>query len=477
MSYRNSLLAQSMSPELNHRTDRYAGPAALSRAVFGAVRAACRDDFIIEIQVSGEEPTENGYKIGDLIEYVKDVEDLVDIVQIRSADAATAHPLGLNSQRGVYDTMRYAKAMKEAGVRAVVAPVGGYHDPEYNDMAIRNGWCDMIYMARAFICDSEYGKKVAEGRREDIIPCVRCNKCHHSPWTWGYGCTANPKIAVDWDDNITRTFPDAPVPKKVAVIGGGPAGMWAALTAARRGHRVTLFEKNGRLGGQLLHADYADFKWPLREYKEYLVAQLQKSSVEVRLNSAVTPEEAKESGFEAVLLALGSEPVLPSIPGSTREHVHTPISVYGEKEKTLGERVVVIGGSETGVETGLYLARAGHKVHLITRADRLAKDAQPVHYIDVLTHMYNTEPNFEYTKFSETTEITDSEVVIRNDEGTFRIPCDDVVLCGGVRPRQEEALRWMELFDSGAARPVGDCQRPGDVRTGIRSAYIAAMML
>lgn len=474
MSYRNSLLAQSMSPELNHRTDRFAGPTALSRAVFGAVRAAVGDDFLIEIQISGEELTPDGYKIDDVVEYVKGVEDLVDIVQLRSADAHVAHPLGLNSTKGVYDTMRFARALKEGGVRAVVAPVGGYQDPEYNEMALRNGWCDMIYMARAFICDSHYGEKLAAGRAEDVIPCLRCNKCHDKPWTYQGGCAANPELAVTLDRNITAAFPAAPVSKKLAVLGGGPAGMQAAITAARRGHRVTLFEKTGRLGGQLFHADYVDFKWPLRDFKDHLIDQLEKTGVAVRMNSAPTPEELKAEGFEAVFAALGARAKKPAIPGADGANVFTPLEVY---EKELGERVVVVGGSETGVETGLYLARTGHQVLLISRQERLAKDAQPVHYIETLTRVYNSQPNFDYVKYAKTTQIGADFVRYEDDEGEHTVPCDSVVLCGGVAPLQDEAIALIEAFDAGQVRILGDCKKPGDVRTGLKSAYIAAMML
>ena len=476
MSYRNSLLAQSMSPELNHRTDKYAGPTALSRAVFGAVRKACGDDFLIEIQISGEELTPDGFKIEDVVDYVKGVEDLIDVVQLRSADAHVAHPLGWNSEKGVYDTMRFARALKEAGVKPVIAPVGGYQDPDYNEMAVANGWCDMVYMARAFICDSHYGEKVAQGRKEDIIPCARCNKCHHKPWIHDAGCTVNPEFSVAWDHNITKYFPENPVSKKLAVIGGGPAGMRAALTAAERGHKVTLFEKTGVLGGQLTHADYADFKWPLRDFKDYLIAQLEKSGVEVRMNAAPTAEQLKTEGFEAVFAAMGSAARKPNIPGKDNANVYTPMEVYG-REQELGENVVVIGGSETAVETGMYLARAGHKVFLISRQDRLAKDAQPVHYIETVTRLYNEEPNFDYIKYSTTTEIGENYVRFVDDDGEHIVECDSVVLCGGVDALQDEAMELMRAFAPGAVRVIGDCRKPGDVRYGLKSAYIAAMML
>lgn len=157
--------------------------------------------------------------------------------------------------------------------------------------------------------------------------------------------------------------------------------MEAAIVAAQRGHQVILYEKNYFLGGQLRHADFASFKWPLRDFKDYLIRQVNKAGVEVLLSTEATPEMIKAKGYDAILVAVGAEPATLDIPGAHGDNVWKPIDVY-VREKELGENVVVIGGSEIGVETGMYLAENGHKVTVLTRQKELATDATPIHYIE-----------------------------------------------------------------------------------------------
>lgn len=478
MSYRMSLLAQSMSPELNRRTDKYGDVTALSRAVFGAVRRACGKAFLIEAQVSGSERDDGedgpGYDIDGLVAYARQVEDLVDIFHIRSKDMHVAHPIGLNSVRNEPDTLRYARALKKAGIRSKIAPVGGYQDPELNEKILADGDADFFYMARAFLCDSRYEEKVRTGRREDITPCLRCNRCHARCWLDDAGCMVNPELILFANDAYQRAKDRPVTPKKVAVIGGGPAGMKAALTAAERGHQVTLFEASDRLGGQLLHADHLWFKWPLRDYRDYLIMQLEKSPVEVRLGTRAVPAQVKAEGFEAVILCTGGRAAVPHIDGMEQTKFWTPLAVFGH-EAELGHRVVVVGGSETGVETALYLSHAGHNVTLLSRQRKLAKDAQPVHYIETLRDTWERDPNFHYHTNASTTQIGDGFVCFTQPDGrTERVACDDIVLCGGVESVRDDYFAYAELFEAGAVQLAGDAKTPGNVRKATLSAFLAA---
>jgi 2,4-dienoyl-CoA reductase-like NADH-dependent reductase (Old Yellow Enzyme family) len=201
MPYRAHLLAHALSPALNKRTDKYGGSAEnrarLPLELFRAIKKACGPDFLIEAQISGEEPA-GGFTIKDVIEYAKVWEDSLDILQLRGVDGDAAHPVGLNSVKERPVTLSYAQAVKESGAKVVTAPVGGYQDLDLSDGFIADGKTDMVAMARAFICDPEYGQKAAEGRGEDVVPCIRCNDCHgvsmQGPWySW---CSVNPKIGI-----------------------------------------------------------------------------------------------------------------------------------------------------------------------------------------------------------------------------------------------------------------------------------------
>jgi thioredoxin reductase len=486
MSYRASLMAYALSPAINKRTDEYGGSAE-NRArwhleMFQAIKKACGQDFLIEAQISGEEIEEGGFTVKDMIQYAKAWEGSLDILQLRGVDGDIAHPTGHNSQQKYPVTLAYAEAIKKSGAKIITAPVGGYQDLALSEEYIASGKTDMVAMARAFICDSEYGKKAYEGRGEDVVPCIRCNDCHgygmEGPW-YSF-CSVNPKIGIA--HRVNRMI-DAPVAsRKVTVIGGGPAGMKAALVAAERGHRVTLYEKNDFLGGQLKHTDFASFKWPLRNYKDYLIRQVKKSGIEVLLNTRATPEMIKAKGYEVVIIAAGADPVIPDIQGANGSNVLAPIFVYGNK--TLGKNVVVIGGDQIGTETGIYLAQNGHKVTVLTKEKTLAADANQIHYFGQLRTAWEALANFSYITEVTATAISAGDVTYVDGKGNKKsIQADNVVIYAGRKPRQDEALKFYGA--AGRFFIIGDCNAngivqahaQGNVRNCNRTAFAAASQI
>jgi len=478
MSYRSSIMANSFSPAVNKRTDKYGGSVEnrgrFALELFQAIKKACGQDFLIEAQISGEEEP-GGYTIDDLVKYAKLWEGYADILQLRAWDGSSAHPVGFNSQKKYPMTLRYAQAIKESGAKVITAPIGGFQDLELNEEYIATGKTDMIAMGRAFFCDAEYGKKAYEGRGEDVVPCIRCNKCHGVSMTgpWFSVCSANPTVGIG--HRVNRMIDAVTVSKKVAIIGGGPAGMKAAIVAAERGHKVTLYEKNYFLGGQLYHADFASFKWPLRDFKDYLIRQVNKAGVEVLLSTEATPGMIKAKGYDAVLIAAGADPVIPDIPGADGANVWTPLSVYGNQQ-ALGANVVVIGGAEIGVETGMYLAENGHKVTVLTRQKELAPDATPIHYAEILRAAWEALGNFSYVTEATTTRITAKNVTYVDAKGKAQsIKTDSVVVSAGSRPRQDEAMKF--YGSAGRFFIIGDCREVGNVQKCMRSAFATASLI
>lgn len=482
-SYGATLLSKFLSPKYNKRTDEFGGSienrAKFPIMVAKAMKEAFGKDFIVEMQVSGEE--EGGLTIEDIVTFAKLAEGYIDILQLRAGDGDLAHPTGFNSQPHDPLTLQYAAAIKASGAKIITAPIGGFQDLDDIEAYIASGKTDMVGVGRAFICDSHYGEKMLEGRGEDVVPCVRCNRCHglgmQGPWK--SVCTVNPEIGIQ--HKLGALIPAATTPKKVAVIGGGCAGMRAALYLCDRGHRVTLYEKSDKLGGQLLHADFSSFKWPLRDYKDYLIAQLKKYPVEVKMNTTATPEMIAEEEFDAVIAALGATPKFPPVPGLLDENgapvagVYNPIEVYGKTEE-LGKNVVVIGGGEIGMETAMYLAETGHEVTILSRQRKFAAEADRVHYYSMFADTWAKMPNLTAIKRATTTAVAPGAVTYTDKKGeSHTITCDSIVACGGMEAAQDEAITFADVVDTFII--IGDNEGSGNVQTATRSAYAAAMRI
>lgn len=488
------------------RDDEYGGSVEnrtrYVRQFLQRVRELCGRDFILETTIAGAQPhgydgsLEFGYSFEETVEYAKLVEGLVDIITIREDDLYRCHPLGYSFRKGEHNTIAYCAKLKEAGVTTILSASGGFQDPDEMERYLAEGKCDMFTMARAFYCDSEYGEKLYDGRGEDIRPCLWCNKCHgtilpegNDPWI--SVCSVNPEFGMQ--QKLPRMIREPGKPRKIAVIGGGPAGMQAAITCSERGHTVTLFEKNSYLGGQLIHSESFRFKWPIRDYKNWLIRRLGQLGVDVRLNTLPTPDQIKAGGYDAVFAATGAKPVLPgSIQGLVGENgdanYPTCYDVFG-RESELGHRVVIVGGSEVGVETGMYLAENGHDVTILTRQDELAKDASHLHYITWA--FLKDNPDGKTQRRASAWEKYDNlrgilEVTTKKVEGgtvTFTdkdgvehcVEGDSIVICGGSAPCVEEALAYAGIVNLYFA--IGDCNRGGNIQLVTRDAWSKACML
>ena len=477
MAYQGPLLAKFISPLTNRRADEYGGSienrARFPLECFRAIKDACGKDFIIEIEISGEEP-EGGNTLEETIHFARLCEGLVDIIQIRQGSIDPSHPTGYSWDGEIPKTLEYAAAFKAAGISALVSPSGGFGDFRQIEDAIAAGKCDTVDMARAFMVDPDYIRKAVEGRPEDRIPCVRCNKCHHiAENKWTTICSVNPMLGLA---HHKSAMVRPPVRKKhIAIVGGGPAGMRAALFCRERGHTVDLYEKSGVLGGQLIHADYPGFKWPLRRYKDYLIEQVKKDKgITLALNTDASPELLRSKQYDAIIVAIGSEPVIPPIEGAERTKIYTPIGVYGH-EQELGKRVVVVGGGDSATETGMYLAECGHDVTILSRKGILAENAQGVHFYSMMKARWEALPNFRPILNASTTHVEDGRVIYTDAAGEHALACDSIVLSGGVRKRDDLVMAYY-----GCAPEVvtaGDCLKPGALPDVNLSAYAAASRL
>ena len=488
-----------------HRDDEYSGETVEGRTklfhqVCEALKKQLGKKFIIEAVVAWEQ--NNGYggsaKMGggyteeDALEFCRLFDDVVDMYEIREHDGCRSHPTGYSMKEWDHPSVEFCAKAKAAGIKGILKPIGGFQDPQEMERILAEGKCDMFGVGRAFMADAEYLKKMLEGRGEDITPCLKCNKCHGvmlpEPQPWVSICSVNPLQGLG--HKIHRLVEESTTPKKVAIIGGGPAGMRAALYCDQRGHDVTLYEKTNTLGGQLFHADHFSFKWPVRNFKNWLVAQLNKSNVKVIMNTEPTPEMIAEGGYDVVLAATGAKINVPDIPGVKDENgvqkYPTCLEVLG-KEDTLGKHVVIVGGSEVGTETAMHLCEKGHDVTVLTRQKRLAHNASGLHYITMA--FVKAGPNGEARESpawemydnlvgitgAETVKIEGNTVTYKTAEGEKTITGDSIVICGGMTPETEKAFEY-----AGITRefyPIGDCNGAGNLEVCNREAYSRAMIL
>lgn len=474
MAYDMGLFGGFLSLRTNQRQDEY-GPQSLENRLrflnecCDAIHETAGKDFLIELRMSGELPEGAGFGINEACEMAKIVETHADILHVHAGTGWQAHCMSFEPDT---PNLWMAQKIKESGAKIPVLTIGGYQDLDEMEAALREGKADLISMARGWLADPNLGTKAYENRPEDVVPCVKCMRCHDSACIDGitFVCTVNPVMGIE--HKLPELQNVAVTPKKVAVVGGGPAGMQAAITAAQRGHTVTLFEEKEVLGGQLNFADYASFKHSLAKYKNWLIAQLQKSPVEIHLGEKATKETLVAGNFDAVIAAVGAQPLILPLPG--KEKAVPAAHIYGHEEN-LKKSVVVIGGGQVGCETALHLTEKGHDVTILEMQDKILSDAS-ASYRNRLTRNMGYHENLKTVTGGRCTAITDEGVTYVDKEGKEQLlPAESVVMAAGMKPRVSEATA---LYNPAyRLYTIGDCDKAANVQTAIRAAFATAMAL
>lgn len=466
------LINQFLSPYFNKRTDQYGGTlenrCRLAVEVLKAVREAVGPGFPIEFRMSGSELFDGGYGLEDGVRIAQEIEPYVDLLHVSAG----------TYQRGFGDT--HPSMFKEHGcnvylaaeikkhVSVPVATIGALNDPEQMEEIIASGKADVVYMARALLADPFLPRKVMENREQEIVKCLRCFTCMaERAATSTRRCTVNPLIGREMEGCEVHPAPEK---KKVLVAGGGPGGLYAAYTAARRGHQVILCEKDEKLGGILKSEQALPFKQEMYELSGTYELLARKAGVEIRTSVEVTPEYVEKEAPDALIVAVGSRPLVPPIKGLNGENVVIVNDYYRKKEKVT-DRVVVFGGGLAGCECAIHLGMEGKWVHLVEMRKELAPDANVRHrplllkeiekYVTVHTGCRGLEVR------------PDGVLCETEDQNQILVPGTSVICALGQRARSDvaDALRDSAPF----VRIIGDAHRVSTITNAVYEGYHAAL--
>ncbi len=423
------LINQFLSPAFNHRTDEYGGDfenrIRLAREILTSVREAVGPGFPIELRMSGSELFDGGYDLEGGIQIAQALEDLVDLIHVSAG----------SYQFGFFDT----------------------HLPMFAEHG-RN-----VYLAAEI--KKHVKKPVAT---VEIVRCLRCFTCMaERPTTGTRRCTVNPIIGREIEGMEVEP---APKSKKVVVAGGGVGGMKAAITAAQRGHKVVLFEKSDKLGGILKSEQAIPFKYEMYQLSLTYARMLEVEGVDVRLNTPATPDAIEAEKPDALILAVGSKPIVPPLPGLDGDNVVVVNDYYLEKGK-VKDTVVVLGGGLAGCECAVHLGMEGKKVHLVEMRDSLAVDCNIRHRPILMKQVEQyTETHLCYQGL----RVAPEGLYCKDADGKeVLVPGETIVCAVGQRANRDDvdALRACAPF----VREIGDCVRPSNITNAVYQAYHAAL--
>ena len=466
------LLNQFLSPYFNKRTDEYGGSlenrCRLAIEVLKSVREAVGPGFPIEFRMSGSELFEGGYDLAEGVRIAQMIEPYVDIIHVSAG----------TYQRGFGDT--HPSMFKEHGcnvylaaeikkhVSVPVATLGGLNDPQQMEEIIASGKADIVYMARALLADPFLPRKIMENRENEIVHCLRCFTCMaERAVTATRRCTVNPLIGREIEGNEVSP---APVSKKVLVAGGGPGGLYAAYTAARRGHQVILCEKEAQLGGILKSEQAIPFKQEMYQLSQTYALFARNSGVEIRTSTEVTPEYVEKENPDALIIAVGSEPLVPPIKGLNGDNVVIVNDYYLEKEKVT-DQVVVLGGGLAGCECAIHLGMEGKHVHLVELRQELAPDANIRHRPLLLKEV---DKYVTVHTGCKGLAVTDEGVLCETDTGEeILIPGTSVICALGQHSRTSlvNSLRDSAPYIA----VIGDASKVSTITNAVYEGYHAAL--
>ena len=484
-----NLISQFTSPKFNHRTDEYGGStenrARFAIEVCQAIREACGEDFVIEYRCSGDEEDPEGMHIDETIQLAGYLKPYIDILHV----SAGLHTLPFGPHRYYRNwcqnylmdhcfNVHYARDIKKAHPDLLVNTVGSIVSLDYAEEIIGSGWADFVSMCRPLMADPDRPRKYAEDRAADRRPCLRCDTCaRHLMTPKPIFCAVNPMSAMT-SELRDGVVPKARVKKRVAIVGGGPAGIQALQTLLDRGHDVTLYEKGSELGGHVIEAAVPPFKNDVRDYLRWMqhtADQCKVRGARILLNTEASPDMLTLEGYDALVLALGADPIVPRLPGIDGPNVlWAPDAEAGKG--SVGKRIAVIGGSAVGMEAALDFSLQGKEVFVVEMLDE-GPAGSKLHTsagsgAAELTRIFKEReiPVYYGRSLAEVRE----DGILCRDTHTGQeemLPCDTVLLAVGLKPRLAEAEAMRHCAPETSVFVVGDGKKAASICEAVNEAF------
>ena len=486
-----NLIGQFSSPYFNRRTDEYGGSlenrARFAIEILDGVCARCGEDFVIVFRISADEMIEGGMHLEETKEYVRMIQDKIDVLNVSAG------------VRGKFDAMHYwvnpyasphmanvgyARIFRELLPDSVkVSAVAGIMNIDNAEKILSEGWADIVCMTRPFMADPEMPRKYALGRPETVRPCLRCAHCTDRLVALRTtDCAVNPLLGRT-SEFPAGIVPPAQVKKRVAVVGGGPAGLQALDTLVQRGHSVTLYEAADRLGGNLHNAvGVQPLKQDLKNYLDYIVRRAESSGADIRLNTPATAEALDREAYDALIIACGAVPAVPPVPGADLPHVHwAPEADLGRVEPR--GRVVIVGAGSVALECAYGLVQRGVVPTVVAMEKDLSaargglRGGLSASFTLVTGALRDAGVDFRLDR--RLTEIREDAVVcVSGGTGlTETIPADTVLLATGMRARRDVVDELRFCAPATEVWIVGDAKEPANVANAVHTAFDAAVYL